>query len=359
MTDAIELAGHLDNANVRAFLWAIRLGEGTQGENGYRTMFTGKLFDSFSDHPRIVNSANGLHSTAAGAYQFLEKTWDGLVKQYGFLDFSPRNQDIACIALILGRKALNDVLDGEIERAVGKCAREWASLPGSPYGQPTVTMERFLKEYREHGGTFAPVLVQYGPEVNNVSDVVNLQGELQEKPMAPFIAAALPAIFEAVPALIRTFGSGSAMSDRNAKAADVLVETAKKAANAVNEQELVEKLKDPTVAANVRSAVEGNWLQIVELGGGIESARAADQKYLDPNHRPFWQAPAFSISALFLAMAGMILVDMLFVHPTGYSENLRTQVITAILGLVAMVGAFWLGTSASSQRKTDERNRVS
>ncbi len=31
---------------------------------------------------------------------------------------------------------------------------------------------------------------------------------------------------------------------------------------------------------------------------------------------------------------------------------LRTQVITAVLALLGIVGAYWLGTSFSSQRKT-------
>lgn len=32
---------------------------------------------------------------------------------------------------------------------------------------------------------------------------------------------------------------------------------------------------------------------------------------------------------------------------------LRTQVITAVLALLGIVGAYWLGTSFSSQRKTE------
>ena len=33
--------------------------------------------------------------------------------------------------------------------------------------------------------------------------------------------------------------------------------------------------------------------------------------------------------------------------------TLRTQVITAVLALLGIVGAYWLGTSFSSQRKTE------
>lgn len=152
----IDLIVAHDQQNMRAFLQAIRFGEGTYSEKGYRTMFGGEQFTSYADHPRkkITRKLGNqtLTSTAAGAYQFLERTWDGLVKQYGFNDFSPRNQDLGAVALIKGRKALDDVLAGRMESAVKKCALEWASLPGSPYGQPVVSMAKFRELYLANGG---------------------------------------------------------------------------------------------------------------------------------------------------------------------------------------------------------------
>ena len=135
----------LKNTNVQAFLRVIRAGETSQDDIAYRTMFGGGTFASFNDHPRVKNSAAGLVSTAAGAYQFLERTWDGLDAKYNFPDFSPATQDFAAVALILGRGALDDVLAGRFEQAVRKCNKEWASLPGSPYGQPTRSMEQARK----------------------------------------------------------------------------------------------------------------------------------------------------------------------------------------------------------------------
>lgn len=128
--------------NVQAFLTLIRTGEGTIGTAGYRTLFGGSLFNSFTDHPRKVITNSGYSSSAAGAYQIIVKTWDGLVSRYGFNDFSPKNQDLAALALIKGRGALNDVIEGRFKVAIDKCNQEWASLPGSPYGQPTLTYAR-------------------------------------------------------------------------------------------------------------------------------------------------------------------------------------------------------------------------
>jgi len=138
---------------MRAFLNMIRFCEGTAGPDGYRTLFGGKLFDSFADHPRklVKFKLKGVEyrSSAAGAYQFLQRTWDSLVRMHGYKDFSPENQDKAAIELIKGRRAYNDVLKGDIVTAIRKCNREWASLPGSPYGQPVKKLEECLAVYRK------------------------------------------------------------------------------------------------------------------------------------------------------------------------------------------------------------------
>lgn len=147
-------------ANVAAFLAVIRKGEGTADANGYRRMFGGKLFDSFADHPRQKNTAtfgNGktVTSTAAGAYQFLSTTWDEAARALNLPDFSPASQDAAALYLIRRRGALADVEAGRFDVAVRKVAKEWASLPGSPYGQPTLREAEARQIYTDAGGVFA------------------------------------------------------------------------------------------------------------------------------------------------------------------------------------------------------------
>ena len=144
------------NMNLYAFLWMVRHAEGTAGQNGYRTMFGGGLFNSFEDHPRkkIRRRAGTGHitSTAAGAYQFLERTWDDCAATLDLPDFSPASQDKAARFLIHRRGALTDVLAGRLDRAIKKCNKEWASLPGSPYGQPTISIEKARVLFKEAGG---------------------------------------------------------------------------------------------------------------------------------------------------------------------------------------------------------------
>jgi muramidase (phage lysozyme) len=121
---------------------------------GYCRIVGGQTFRDFSKHPnvRVWIPRYGVWSTAAGAYQIIGRTWRGLVTQYQFSDFQPRTQDAACVALIKGRKALNDVIAGNFYDAVEKCSAEWASLPGSTAGQRVETLDAVKDVYLRNGG---------------------------------------------------------------------------------------------------------------------------------------------------------------------------------------------------------------
>src|SRR5690606_26721890 len=110
-------------------------------KHGYNTIFGNERSDDLKAHPNVkkeFTQTDGKKNstTAAGRYQFLKGTWDSVSKKYGLTDFSPKNQDLAAVALILGRGALGDVIKGDFTKAVGKLGGEWASLPSSNYAQP-------------------------------------------------------------------------------------------------------------------------------------------------------------------------------------------------------------------------------
>lgn len=142
----------LNNPNVQALLRVIRTAEGTAGPNGYRTLFGGGLFEDFTDHPRIVVKKSGYTSSAAGAYQALAGTWDETKRIMKLPDFSPRSQDLFALGRIAARRALEDAKAGNFDVAIKKIAREWASMPGSPYGQPTISWDRARALYASAGG---------------------------------------------------------------------------------------------------------------------------------------------------------------------------------------------------------------
>jgi len=128
------------SANERGWLQAIRHAEGTAGSNGYATTFGYQTFDPAKGHPRRVVKSGGYASDAAGAYQFLSTTWDGVNRQMGTssADFSPAAQDRAALQLIRNRGV--DPTQAISREGVAKLAPEWASLPNlagkSHYGQP-------------------------------------------------------------------------------------------------------------------------------------------------------------------------------------------------------------------------------
>jgi len=136
--------------NVRAFLDTLAFAEGTRANYNY--IFTFVTFNSYADHPRRKICSGGLCSTAAGRYQFLSKTWDGLAPGLGLGDFTPPNQEKAALEIIRRQGAYNNVLRSSVYEnftaALQKLNTTWASLPGSPYGQPTHPTAELWRYYR-------------------------------------------------------------------------------------------------------------------------------------------------------------------------------------------------------------------
>jgi muramidase (phage lysozyme) len=143
------------NTNVAALLMVIRTGEGTADLAGYRRLYGGGTFVSFADHPRVFVKAGGITSSAAGAYQFLASTWDETADAMALGDFSPLNQDYGALGRLAARGALGPILQGDLTTALARAGKEWASMPGSPYGQPTIGPDRAASVYLANGGTLA------------------------------------------------------------------------------------------------------------------------------------------------------------------------------------------------------------
>lgn len=116
----------------------ISFAEGTSGENGYTTMFTGSQFTDTSRHPRQINRGGGYSSDAAGKYQFLSTTWDGAKQALNLPDFSPASQEKAgrYLAENRGLDVNAEIRNIDDFRAqIDKIAPEWAGLPYSGKGK--------------------------------------------------------------------------------------------------------------------------------------------------------------------------------------------------------------------------------
>jgi muramidase (phage lysozyme) len=334
------------DANLKAFLHLIRTGEGTLGENGYRTIYGGSLFDSFDDHPRKKITAGRWTSTAAGAYQFLEKTWDALVKQnpWTLTDFSQEKQDAAAVMLIKGRKAYDDVLAGRFVPAINKCNREWASLPGSPYGQPTLTMEKALKILADAGGV---IVEETKPKEKDMS----LAGSI--------IMSALPKLIGALPELSATMKKPE-IADRNVEFASKIGSILMGSTGATNEQEAVERvLADPQTAREANEALRMSRAELVDLlerintldQGNIKSAREYNTT------EPFMvDTPRFKLKFIHILSMVFVLFAGSFVSFQfgALSSELKGAIITLmIIGGWNGVKDYWMGSSSGSDKKTE------
>lgn len=171
--------------------------------------------------------------------------------------------------------------------------------------------------------------------------------------MVPFVAAAIPALVQAAPSLIRLFGE-SAQAEKNAKAAEVAVEIAKAVTAQPTAEGAVNALQQkPELAHDYSKAVEAQWYTLAGEagGGGIAGAREAAAKMTPPD-RP-WMSPALWVTFALLPLVYIALYAVLFRE--GFSDDIRAMVLGAIFGglLTGGITAFWFGTSASSQRKTE------
>ena len=141
----------------RALLNTIRYAEGTWKDGkdkGYRIMYGGGQFRDLSRHPeRVV--VKRYSSAAAGAYQFLPKTWKGVARELKLKSFEPRHQDQAALHLAKRRGALGDIdQQGLTKDAMAKLAPEWASFPNrsgrSAYGQPVKSHQDLARFYSDN-----------------------------------------------------------------------------------------------------------------------------------------------------------------------------------------------------------------
>ncbi len=135
-----------------AFLATIRWAEtGISEYSSYRKLVFDGTFNDFSTHPKIKQcarvSGRNVCSTAAGAYQMLDISWNDLQPDLGLKDFSPPSQDKMAIEYIRRNKAIDDVESGNVEMAFCKVGKVWASLICNDYNQNPKTIEELTKYY--------------------------------------------------------------------------------------------------------------------------------------------------------------------------------------------------------------------
>ncbi|WP_151823436.1 glycoside hydrolase family 24 protein [Acinetobacter nosocomialis] len=162
MATSQQLMQLMNNPNARKMLDLIAATEGVK--YGYNTLFGNQKIDDLSWHPNIKKpftqtDGQTKYTTAAGRYQFLKDTWDGVAKQYGLKDFSPQSQDLGALALLAQNGALPYVLKGDFGTAIKKSGSTWASLPTSPYAQNKRSWDFIDKQLGRKAASYQPEFV--------------------------------------------------------------------------------------------------------------------------------------------------------------------------------------------------------
>lgn len=108
------------------------------------------LFGSYDDHPHVLNRE--MDSTAAGRYQFIWRTWLDQAQTLCLANFSPMNQDRACVRLLQSCGAYAALRNSDFDKALRCASTQWASLPYSKAGQPMHSVADLHSVYVKSGG---------------------------------------------------------------------------------------------------------------------------------------------------------------------------------------------------------------
>jgi RHS repeat-associated protein len=149
-TEADKLSKPVDmnneELNTRAFMTLIRRSEADgNAPLDYNIQFGGGTFTEesyedapkdYADHPKeIINK----RSSAAGAYQIMQKTWENVIVPLDNpSDFGPQAQDAAVIRILSEQQRWNNnksglfeaIHTGDISTAISMLGNTWTSLPG-------------------------------------------------------------------------------------------------------------------------------------------------------------------------------------------------------------------------------------
>jgi putative chitinase len=199
-----------------------------------------------------------------------------------------------------------------------------------------------------------PSTPQPGPESATAADPTPKEPNMPA-PLIPILAAVLPSIIESIPKLGKLFSSGSEVSERNVKAAELAVGIVQEAVGARNAQEAAEVIAaDPAMAQAARQAVESRWLEMVEAGGGgIDGARKADAAFVAGGSMP-WHSPSFWAFALMLPLAYLIVGSVVGLWGSAWPGDVRAAIATAVVSLIVggAAGYYWGATTSRNRSVT-------
>lgn len=316
--------------------------------------------------PSIRNAAG---SGATGLIQFMPRTAKGLgttverlaqmsaVQQLDYVQayFKPYARRVRTLSdmymAILLPRAVGATEDSVLFDS-GVAYRQNAGLDKNKDGKITKAeaAEKVRAKYEKGlGSTYVYVLP--------ASDQVHEQAATQEtKTMAPFLAASIPMLIQALPDFAKIFKSPD-VAERNVEAAVKATEIILQATGATNVQEAAEMVQSDPVAAQTANAAlrmsQADLLDIMERVSNIEEKRISAARDAAATEKPVVGRWKFIhlLSVLFVLVAG---AGGFVVLLGDFSPELKASVVTLMLiGGWNAVQSYWLGSSNGSSIKTE------
>ena len=187
---------------------------------------------------------------------------------------------------------------------------------------------------------------------------VTLQGK--EEPVDPFTITAISALIKEVPDLIRIFGKNGENTERNAQAAEKVVEITRSITGEATAQAAIQAIRvDPELKQAVQQSIRESWMELTEVGGGIDEARKFAASVQNTPYAHVVEVVSYAGLGLigfanlivFLALGIAIVanhksVDQLF--------QMASTLVQADIGASLIVFGFWLGSSVQKSRTSTE-----
>ena len=181
----------------------------------------------------------------------------------------------------------------------------------------------------------------------------------EEKPVAPFLVAAIPALINALPEFAKIFNKPD-VAERNVEAAVKASEIIMQATGSANVQEAVEKVQaDPEVAAAANEALRFNRADLMDA---IERINAMDQGNIKAA-RDYNATEPLMVNAPWLKLKFIHVLSLMFVGFSGAFVTVNWASLTpelkgAVITLMIIAGwngvrDYWMGSSEGSARKTE------
>lgn len=314
----------------------------------------------------------GLRNANPGNIRAGEK-WHGLVgvDDAGFCIFDKPENGLRALCKVLlayrdrhGLRTVEQIIgrwappnENNTPAYVAAVARELGVDPSTPLAFDLPCLANLAAAITRHENGQQP----YSRSMLEAGAAAALGTTPPEAPVLPaIIPALLPSIVSAIPALAQIFGSGSEVSTRNLKAAQVVADTVVAATQSVNLQEAAEKMKadeNARQAAQIAVLAQPQIMALLEVGGGVDAARKANIALMQATDA-WWKAllnPVLVVTALTLPLVYIIVVELVKQMPK-VSPDVIAQTIGTVVGIVlgGIVG-FWMGQTYQSSGAQNRR----